>query len=533
MRGSPRFRRFLLGALLLALFGAGAVWLRGLRSGAAAPEGRRPLLVVGIDGGEWKVVRRLWAEGKLPHLKEIAGRGVAGTLRTAYNSSPVIWTTVATGVTPREHGITDFVVPTPQGDVPISSDVRKVPALWNMLSKVGRRVAVLGWWGSWPAEEVNGVVVTDRALLNLERRVYPPSVLPRFLDDVREARQDPGLFRAGEEAQLRDAAMARTAVRLAGEGYDLLLVYFRSPDMVSHGDWKYFEPEQFPGIDPAELAASRDRVPRVYEAVDEALGRILGAAPRGVNVVVLSDHGFHAARPEQVKVVLDMDAVLERLGYLSRRGRRIDLRETRVYSYGSPSFRRARFLRFALAGREPGGRVRPGDREEIRRRLAMDLATVTYENGAPVFHVRDARPREIRQGADFVVGVSPDRATQVLLVQGERFAGAVSEIERISGTHTTTTHGFFFAAGPDIDPGAKVEGIHIHDIAPTLLYGLGLPAAENFAGRAWTGLYTEKFRQAHPPRTIRSWGVRRGGGARTSAADAKLLEELRALGYLN
>ena len=521
----------LLGGLLLALLGV--VWVRWVRSGSAAPEARRSLLVVGIDGGEWKVVRRLWAEGKLPHLKDLAGRGVSATLRTAYNSSPVIWTTVATGVTPREHGITDFVVPTPQGDVPISSDVRKVPALWNMLSKVGRRVAVLGWWGSWPAEEVNGVVVSDRALLSLERRVYPPSYLARFLADVQEARKDPRLFQAGEEAQLRDAAMARTAVRLAGEGYDLLLVYFRSPDMVSHGDWKYFEPEEFPGIDPAELAARRDRVPRVYEAVDEALGHILDAAPRGVNVVVLSDHGFHAARPEEVKVVLDMDAVLERLGYLSRSGRGIDFPATRVYSYGSPSFRRARFLRFALAGREPGGRVRPEEREEIRRRLAVDLAAVTYENGGPVFHVRDARPREVRQGADFVVGVSPDGATRGLRVRGARFTEAVSEIERISGTHTTTTHGFFFAAGPDIDPDAKVEGVHIHDMAPTLLYGLGLPVAENFAGRAWTELYTEDFREAHPLRTIRSWGVRKGGGARSSVADEKLLEELRALGYLN
>lgn len=489
--------------------------------------------MVGIDGGEWKVVRRLWAEGKLPHLKSLAGRGVSATLRTAYNSSPVIWTTVATGVKPREHGITDFVVPTPQGDVPISSDVRKVPALWNMLSKVGRRVAVLGWWGSWPAEEVNGIVVSDRALLNLERRVYPASALPRFLEDVREVKQDPGLFRAGEGAQRQDAAMARTAVRLAGQGYDLLLVYFRSTDIVSHRDWKYFEPEEFPGVDPAELAARRDQVPRVYEAVDEALGRILDAAPRDVNVVVLSDHGFHASRPELVKVILDMDAVLERLGYLVRRGGDIDYARTRVYSYGSPTFRRAKYLRFPAAGREPGGSVRPEEREEIRRRLAADLATVTYENGAPVFHVRDARPREVRQGADFVVGVSPDRATRVLRVRGEPFAGAVSEIERISGTHTTTTHGFFFAAGPDIDQDAKVEGIHIHDIAPTLLYGLGLPVAENFAGRAWTGLYTEEYREAHPPRTIRSWGVRKGGGARSSAADEKLLEELRALGYLN
>src|SRR3954454_1974367 len=81
---------------------------------------RPPLIVIGIDGGEWKVIHRLWDEGKLPNLKRIAERGVATTLHTAYNSSPVIWTTIATGVTPEVHGITDFVVPTPRGDVPVS-----------------------------------------------------------------------------------------------------------------------------------------------------------------------------------------------------------------------------------------------------------------------------------------------------------------------------------------------------------------------------------------------------------------------------
>src|SRR5579872_2798245 len=140
--------------------------LAACRHRATVPARRPPLIVVGIDGGEWKVIHRLWDEGKLPNLKKIADRGVATTLHTAYNSSPVIWTTIATGVVPAVHGITDFVVPTSRGDVPISSDVRKVPALWNMLSRTGKRVAVLNWWGSWPAEDVNGVVLSDRALTN-------------------------------------------------------------------------------------------------------------------------------------------------------------------------------------------------------------------------------------------------------------------------------------------------------------------------------------------------------------------------------
>jgi predicted AlkP superfamily phosphohydrolase/phosphomutase len=505
--------------------------LCGCRREPAAPRHRPPLIVIGIDGGEWKVIHRLWEQGKLPHFKTIAQRGITATLHTAYNSSPVIWTTIATGVTPDVHGITDFVVTTPRGDVPVSSAVRKVPALWNMLTRAGRRVAVLGWWASWPAEPVNGVVLSDRALLDLDDRVSPASYLPRFEQDLRAADADPGLF-LSDDAQRRDRVMARSAARMVREGYDLILLYFRSTDIVSHNEWKYFEPGDFEGIDPREMAAHRDLVPRVYEAVDQEIGRILAAAPEGSDVLVLSDHGFHSAHREQIKALVDMDAILERLGYLARRqDGGVDFTRTRVYTYGSPDFERTKMLRFALAGREPGGRVRPGQREALRRQLEADLAAVTNERGEPVLFLRDVRPKHGEDG-DFVAIVRLPLVTPVLKVRGQPFPEALRSLGRISGTHTPSTHGIFLALGPDIDPRADLSDIRIHDVAPTLLYALGLPVAEDFAGRARTELFNEAFRRAHPSRTIKIWGTRQGLGGVHSKADEDLLNELRSLGYI-
>jgi predicted AlkP superfamily phosphohydrolase/phosphomutase len=520
-------RRPLLAPLLLAAVLAGACHREPSR-----PAHRPPLIVIGIDGGEWKVIRRLWAEGKLPHLKEIAGRGVAATLHTAYNSSPVIWTTIATGVTPEVHGITDFVVPTARGDVPVSSTVRKVPALWNMATRAGRKVAVLGWWASWPAEKVDGVVLSDRALLDLDARVSPASYLPRFQRDLREADADPGLFTSDEE-QRRDRVMARSAAHMVREGYDLVLLYFRSADIVSHNEWKYFEPEGFDPVDPRELAAHRDRVPRVYEAIDQEIGRILAAAPPGSDVLVLSDHGFHAAHREDVKALVDMDALLERLGYLGRRpDGGVDFSRTRIYTYGSPDFERVKMLRFALAGREPGGQVRPEEREALRGRLEKDLESVTNERGEPVFFLREARPKRGEDG-DFAAIVRLPLMTPVLKVRGRPFPPAVRSLGRISGTHTPTTHGIFLAAGPDIDPGADLSDLHVHDMAPTILYALGLPVAEDFAGHARTGLFREESRRERPLRTIKTWGTRQGAGeGKASKADEDLLNQLRSLGYI-
>jgi predicted AlkP superfamily phosphohydrolase/phosphomutase len=526
-----RMRSLAPAALLTVLLFLGAS-AQGCRRQPPRPVHPPPLLVIGIDGGEWKVIHRLWDEGKLPNLKRIAGRGVATTLHTAYNSSPVIWTTIATGVTPEVHGITDFVVATPRGDVPVSSVLRKVPALWNMLTRAGQRVAVLGWWASWPAEKVNGVVVSDRALLeDLDARVSPPSYMPRFQQDLRQADADPGLFE-NDEAQRRDRVMARSAAHLVRERYDLVLLYFRSTDIVSHNEWKYFEPDGFDPIDPRELAEHRDRVPRVYEAVDQEIGRILAAAPPESNVLVLSDHGFHAAHREDVKALVDMDALLERLGYLVRRGGGIDFSRTRIYTYGSPNFARAKMLRFSLAGREPGGRVLPGERESLRRRLEADLATVTNDRGEPILFVRDPRPKRGEEG-DLVAIVRLPLVTPIVKVQGQPFPPALQSLGRISGTHTANTHGIFLAMGPDIDPKADLADIHVRDIAPTILFALGLPVGEDFAGRARTELFSAEFRRAHPLRTIRTWGARRESeGARTSKEDEHLLNELRSLGYI-
>ncbi len=492
-----------------------------------------PLLVIGIDGGEWKVIERLWKIGDLPNLHALADRGVRTHLKTAYNSSPVIWTTIATGVVPKRHGITDFVVPTPKGDLPVSSVLRKVPAIWNMTTTGRRKTAVLGWWASWPAEPIRGVLVSDRILLDLPDRVSPPEVLARFEAARKLAEKEPSLFGLDEESERRDRSMSYFARGLLKEGdFDLFLLYFRSTDVVSHRAWKYFEPEAFAPIDPAEVAANRERVPNVYRAVDVEIGKLLEIAP-DANVLVISDHGFHAtAREEETKVLLDLDAVLERLGYLKHVGAAIDFAQTQVFSHASSNFRQARFVRFALVGREKGGTVEPKERTAVRSRLTEDLGRVTYEGGEPVFFVRDARPKEIAEGADFVIGVSRVGATETLLVAGTPWKGAVSGIDRISGTHTTTTHGILIAAGPDIDPKADLSGIDVHDITPTLLYGLGLPVAEDFDGEAYPQLFREGFRKNHPMRKIKSWGVRTSESGQSSKADDQLLDDLRSLGYI-
>ncbi len=63
--------------------------------------------------------------------------------------SPLLWTTMMTGTSPLEHEILDFTRfhPATGRKEPITSDERKVPAVWNMATQAGQehgRVRALG-----------------------------------------------------------------------------------------------------------------------------------------------------------------------------------------------------------------------------------------------------------------------------------------------------------------------------------------------------------------------------------------------------
>jgi predicted AlkP superfamily phosphohydrolase/phosphomutase len=489
-----------------------------------------PLLLVGIDGGEWSVVRALWEQDRLPTLRALAARGSSAELRTAYGPSPVIWTTMATGLVPAEHGITDFVVATPRGDVPVSSTLRRAPALWNMLSERDRRVAVLGWWATWPAETVRGVVVSDRYGLTRDGAVAPPEFAQRVaaLEGL-DARDGAGRFASlatPGEVGARDRTMAVVAHELVGarERYDLVLLYFRGVDVVSHGAWKYWRPERFPPIAAAELEARREDVPRAYEAVDRALGRVLEAAGGldRINVLVVSDHGFRAQVPEEVGFFLDFDRVLERLGFLVRSGDGVDREASLAWTVASPHHERTKKVRLA-----------PPGRAATQRRLESELGRVAFADGRPAFRLRAPRPSEAAEGADTVAVVEDPAVPGSLRLDGAPWPESGWSVWAVSGTHRPRTHGLLIAAGPDLARGADLGRVSIHDVAPTVLYALGLPYGRDFAGRPVAALFTAEFRARTPLRAIDTWGRRAAGGPADSPADGALLEQLRALGYLD
>src|SRR3954447_17350210 len=82
---------------------------RGERRNVPATPRRAPVYVIGLDGADWRDLDRRIAEGAMPELQRLVREGRRGPLVTEQPPlSPLLWTTMMTGVSPLEHRVLDF-----------------------------------------------------------------------------------------------------------------------------------------------------------------------------------------------------------------------------------------------------------------------------------------------------------------------------------------------------------------------------------------------------------------------------------------
>jgi tetratricopeptide (TPR) repeat protein len=372
----------------------------GIATAAAAPAGANGpmppreatglrVLLIGLDGADWDLIDPLVRAGKMPRLKQLIEQGVRSPLRS-YDPmiSPLLWTTIVTGVGPDRHGVADFqAIEQPSGRrVPITSRFRKMKALWNILGDAGGTSAFVAWWASYPAEPVRGFQISNLLAFESLRPhpaekswpagiVWPADYLQQrgsllksaadlpdrdilpilHLDDAalaaarREVMKGPDdAVPAGRKAVQDPAALAisilagsanyaRVAADLAARHADLTGVYFEGVDMMGHR-FQHCMPPRMALCPDADFARFRDAVTGFYAYQDRLLGAILDAAGPRTTVLVVSDHGFRsgADRPqgalpyttEQPVEWHDREGIFLLSGPGARRGVRLSVRPT-------------------------------------------------------------------------------------------------------------------------------------------------------------------------------------------------------------
>jgi predicted AlkP superfamily phosphohydrolase/phosphomutase len=98
----------------------------------------KKVLLIGWDAADWKVIHPLMDEGKMPNVQRLIERGVIAQIATLHPAlSPMLWTSIATGKRPFQHGIHGFSEPTPDGlgIQPVTNLSRRCKAVWNILNQ--------------------------------------------------------------------------------------------------------------------------------------------------------------------------------------------------------------------------------------------------------------------------------------------------------------------------------------------------------------------------------------------------------------
>ncbi|MEM7517362.1 MAG: alkaline phosphatase family protein, partial [Planctomycetota bacterium] len=241
-----------------------------------------------------------------------------------------------TGKAPAKHGITWFLVDQPDGTrIPVRSTNRKTDAVWNIVDRAGLSSAVVGWWATYPAEQLRqGMIVSDAVGVHgfgstsrdsaSTGKVHPEnlygridSLMPveqqvtadfaqRFMhistedydrskfDPARHARPHPmnpiHLFQQYVVTAQGYTKIAETL--LEDEAFALAMLYFEQTDSFSHLFMKYDEPK-LDWVDQESFERYKDLVREWYRYQDELLGRVLAKIDLETTAVILvSDHGF-------------------------------------------------------------------------------------------------------------------------------------------------------------------------------------------------------------------------------------------------
>ena len=510
------------------------------------------VLVIGLDGATYDLLKP-WAEqGLLPTLQKLFKEGTAGELQsTVPPMTAPAWTSFMTGKNPGKHGLYDWIYRHKKSyDVsPTLAHHCDEPTLWSLLSRADRRVCVFNVPMTFPAEPVNGLMISGMPAPSTDVTItHPPELLSEIENEVGPylLYPDPGdaYSDSGTDAFL-DRLYRTTEMRLRvfhdlrkREAWDFFMLVFNGTDTVQHAMWKHMSPEH-PLHDPSKFEKYGSAILDYFQYVDEALGRIVASLDEETVLVLMSDHGFgpfhkfihvnNWLRQEGwLKTKRNPKALaksaLFKLGFAPMkiynllmkfgfgrfkrevvRGKGQGLMQTFFLSFNDVDWSRTAAYSLGnvgqiflnVRGREPEGIIERDEYEAVRDEIMARLWELRDpETGEQVV-------QEVYRREEIYSGKHIAKAADILFIPtrmeyfgfGEYEFGSNEIIESmkrgISGTHRP--NGMFLMYGQPIKANGWLEGAQIFDLAPTILHLMGEAVLSDMDGQVLNDALKEEW----------------------------------------
>lgn len=281
------------------------------------------VLVIGVNGAEWDIIRPLILRGEMPNLANMMENGISGKLQTTSEPNcPKVYSSIFTSTPDTENGISGFEV----NYVPARSDFLKGTPFWSALSDKGITVGMANVPGTFPVRAVNGYMVSGMLTQGKDCNgilcspklsevvngdpVYPKKMTAELMKNVGDFWIDCSAMPteeqlAGNEKQVIEKWLDRVSeIReqqtrlfeylLEKHPTDFTMFAQSCEDRTGH--WLYPIRPNNVGYNPTVHEVRVDAFPNQYRAFDQVLGKIVSHFDKNTTVFVISDHGIKPLR---------------------------------------------------------------------------------------------------------------------------------------------------------------------------------------------------------------------------------------------
>jgi len=469
------------------------------------------VVVVGLDGATWNLLRPLAEEGALPTVKRLMEMGTWGELRSTIPPSTFpAWRCYSTGKNPGKLGVFHFTsLDMKQKKLLIHTAADfKGKDIWDYLGDSNFRCGVINMPGTFPVKEINGFMVAGYPAESRDY-TYPSSLFAELkrINYVLHPKTVSRTFYIKKKATVKDQFTSRFALaKKYLQDVDFLHLTVRDIDGVQHLIWN-----------------DSSLIKEYWVHLDKQLESLLDSLGKEANVFLMSDHGF-----TKLNNNFFLNNWLIKNGYLCihKTGSYIWLSTLKRISRVASKLRLAFLFSLVPKGiRVKAANVKsPLSRIEWEKTKAVASGNIgiekLYINSDSLINEREymTLKRRLRKELEDIkdpvtqrkamrvfereqvysgpyVHKAPD--LMVIPESGYQIVGTLSDTGEIWGrcpNHREAfhnMHGIFLAHGPDIKKNVEVKNITIYDIAPTILHMFGLPVPDDMDGRVLTEIFKQ------------------------------------------
>ena len=520
----------------------------------------RKLLIIGIDGLTFDLLDPLIENGELKLFKKWKEEGCFGKLQSTTPAlTPPAWNSSFTGVNPGKHNIFDFFTfdrKLKKQNV-ITSKERKYPAFWEICSKNKISLGLYNIPCNYPADKVNGFLVTGMATPAQGKGfAYPQELENGLKNNLKKRFGSNTLFleQGKRKMFLQDiysvtAKDEEIALSLFKERKpDISMFVYDESDRVFHfyyHDWDKTHPSYNP------QSEFKEAIPQYLKRIEEGIERFLSNNEGDVDLIIYSDHGFGPLYRD-----VYVNNLLFRWGYL------------KVNQYAKEMAKKPLWKRILKSIIPP--KLRKIFREKIKSSpLSNSLAFIDFENSKAFYSsvsgrsiiILDEERREqialdlknkLENYIDEKTKIKPfkkvylreeiykgdfvENAPDIVIEEDGRYAFKTEWNEDVlkdssqysvikSGSHRK--NGVLILYGNSFKKGIELKNATVMDICPMILHLSNLPIGEEMDGR----ILVEVLVETKEVKKV-SYKDLRESSLLSDFDEEAIKERLKSLGYM-